>query len=154
MAGVPLCDGDTSEQFCVEERAGGRSSTRPPQGRRTGTAVDASRVQGLRPDLGEDGLDLAALLRPYIICAGPNFMLGLRTHASTQDGDVFHFDRVGLDHMGVHVESQAELEKWRAHLDEQGIKTSGPVSSPYGLHLNIKDPDGIATEFFAPNPQA
>ena len=55
--------------------------------------------------------------------------------------------------MGVHVGSEAELEKWRAHLDEQGIESSGPVNSPYGTHLHIKDPDGIATEFFPPTPQ-
>ena len=90
---------------------------------------------------------------PYAICMGPSFMLGLRKHPSTADDDAFEFARVGLDHMGVHVENQEDLEKWRAHLDEQGIVSSGPVSSPYGLHLHIKDPDGIATEFFAPNPQ-
>ncbi|HEX2699336.1 MAG TPA: VOC family protein [Acidimicrobiales bacterium] len=90
---------------------------------------------------------------PYTICMGPSFMLGLRTHASTESGDAFSFARVGLDHMGVHVESPEDLEKWRAHLDEQGIESSGPVSSPYGTHLHIKDPDGIATEFFAANPQ-
>ncbi len=90
---------------------------------------------------------------PYAICMGPNFMLGLRKHASTQDGDAFRFDRVGMDHMGVHVEGEAELEKWRAHLDEQGIDCSGPVTSPYGTHLHIKDPDGIATEFFSPASQ-
>ena len=90
---------------------------------------------------------------PYVVCMGPNFMIGLRKHASTADGDTFRFDRVGLDHMGVHVENEVELEKWRAHLGEQGIDCSGPVTSPYGLHLHIKDPDGIATEFFSPAPQ-
>lgn len=92
-------------------------------------------------------------LGPYAICVGQNFMLGLRKWDSTQDGDTFRFDRVGMDHMGVHVESEAEIEKWRAHLDQQDIESSGPVSSPYGTHLHIKDPDGIATEFFAPAPQ-
>lgn len=90
---------------------------------------------------------------PYAICIGENFMLGLRKHASTQESDTFRFDRVGLDHMGVHVGSEGELEKWRAHLDEQGIESSGPVSSAYGMHLHIKDPDGIPTEFFAPGSQ-
>ena len=90
---------------------------------------------------------------PYAICMGPNFMLGLRTHSATKEGDGFHFARVGLDHMGVHVEGEEDLEKWRAHLEEQGIECSSPVASPYGLHLHIKDPDGIATEFFAPKPQ-
>jgi glyoxylase I family protein len=98
-------------------------------------------------DTGEDPVG------PYAVCMGANFMIGLRTHASTPDGDAFVFNRVGLDHMGVHVESEAELEKGRAHLGEQGIGCDGPVSSPYGLHLHMKDPDGIATEFFAPAAQ-
>ncbi len=85
---------------------------------------------------------------PYAICMGPNFMLGLRTHASTQPGDAFRFDRVGLDHMGVHVESGEELEKWVAHLDEHGVDHSGIVESPFGLHISAKDPDRIAIEFF------
>jgi glyoxylase I family protein len=83
----------------------------------------------------------------FALCMGEGFMVGLRKHASTPAGDRFHFARVGMDHMGVHVESKAELEKWRAHLDELGVEHSGIVQSPHGVHLNMKDPDGIATEF-------
>lgn len=50
--------------------------------------------------------------------------------------------------MGVHVESRDELEKWVAHLDENGVESSGIIESPFGLHLHAKDPDGIAIEFF------
>ena len=50
--------------------------------------------------------------------------------------------------MGVHVESRDELEKWVAHLDENGVESSGIVESPFGLHLHVKDPDQIAIEFF------
>ena len=85
---------------------------------------------------------------PFALCVGTNFMIGLRLHASTPDGDSFHFARVGVDHFGVHVESEAELEKWRGFFDEQGIDNSGIVNSPYGLHLHMKDPDGIPFEFF------
>lgn len=99
-------------------------------------------------DASEDGVG------PYMISMGPGFMMGFRKHQSTPGGDAFRFDRVGLDHMGVHVENEAELQKWRAHFEEQGIACDGPVASPYGLHLHIKDPDGIATEFFAPPPQS
>lgn len=58
------------------------------------------------------------------------------------------FSRVGLDHMGVHVESREELEKWVAHLDENGVERSEIVESPFGLHLHVKDPDQISIEFF------
>ena len=87
---------------------------------------------------------------PYAVCVGPNFMIGLRKHASTPEGDSFHFARVGIDHMGVHVERRAELEKWLAFFDEQGIEHSDIVESAYGQHLHVKDPDKIAIEFFAP----
>ena len=80
---------------------------------------------------------------------GPGFMVGLRKWEQTAGGDSFLFSRVGLDHMGVHVESREELEKWVAHLAENGVESSGIVESPFGLHLHANDPDGIAIEFFA-----
>ena len=90
----------------------------------------------------------------YAVCMGQGFMIGLRKHPTTPENDSFHFARVGIDHMGVHVESKSELEKWRAFLDEQGLENSGIVQSPYGLHINTKDPDGIAIEFFVGAQQA
>lgn len=41
----------------------------------------------------------------FILCMGESFMVGLRKHGHTPDGDSFHFARVGMDHMGVHVET-------------------------------------------------
>jgi glyoxylase I family protein len=87
-------------------------------------------------------------LGTFIVCMGPGFMVGLRKWEQTASDDSFVFSRVGLDHMGVHVESRGELEKWVAHLDESSIENSGIVESPFGLHLQTKDPDGIAIEFF------
>jgi hypothetical protein len=46
---------------------------------------------------------------------------------------------MGLDHVGFHVEDRDRLESWRAHLDDQGVTTSGIVEEPYGLHLSFKD---------------
>src|SRR5688500_5153810 len=66
-------------------------------------------------------------LGPFIFCMGPGFMVGLRKWEQT---------------------ASAELEKWVAHLDENGVESSGIVESPFGLHLHAKDPDGIAIEFF------
>lgn len=90
---------------------------------------------------------------PYIACVGDGFMVGLRKHRQTPAGDSFDPTRVGLDHLGIHVESKAELEKWQAHLDENGVENSRILESPHGLHLNGKDPDRIALEFFVPASQ-
>ncbi len=40
------------------------------------------------------------------------------------------------------------------HLDEKGVDSSGIVESPFGLHLHVKDPDGIALEFFVATQQS
>lgn len=90
---------------------------------------------------------------PYIICVGDGFMVGLRKYQATPPSDSFDPMRLGLDHLGVHVESKAELEKWHGHLDEHSVENSGIVESPFGLHLNAKDPDRIALEFFVAGPQ-
>ena len=58
--------------------------------------------------------------------------------------------RVGLDHVGFVCADRAELEKWQARLEEQGVEHSGIERSPFGSHLNFRDPDGIALEFFLP----
>lgn len=85
---------------------------------------------------------------PFIVCTGDGFMVGLRKYQETPAEDSFDPMRMGLDHLGVHVESRAELEKWQAHFDENSVEHSGIVDSPFGLHLNAKDPDRIALEFF------
>ena len=82
-----------------------------------------------------------------------NLLLGLRQHAGTPPGDRFTHEHCGLDHLGMHVSDTGELERWRAKLDEAGLDHSGVVESPFGHHLNFKDPDGIALEFFVPAPQ-
>jgi glyoxylase I family protein len=93
-------------------------------------------------------------LGPYIVCVGDGFMVGFRKWEQTPKDDTFDYSRVGVDHLGVHVESKAELEKWKTHLDENGVENSGIVESPFGFHINAKDPDRIALEFFAATPQS
>ena len=88
---------------------------------------------------------------PIQVYAVPdNVLIGLRQHGSTAKGDRFAYDRCGLDHAGLHVGDRAELEKWDARLNELGVESSGIIESPFGLHLNFKDPDGIALEFYLP----
>jgi hypothetical protein len=61
--------------------------------------------------------------------------------------------RVGLDHLGFHVADRQQLEAWRVRLDEQGVANSGSIEDENGVHLNAKDPDNIALEFFYTPPQ-
>jgi len=98
---------------------------------------------------GNDGIsDVLILALPE------NLLLGLRQHSGTTPEDRFAYDRVGLDHVGFHVDGQKELEEWQRRLDDKGIAHSGIVQGPFGHHLNFKDPDGIALEFMAPAAQS
>jgi glyoxylase I family protein len=90
---------------------------------------------------------------PLTICISPAMMFGFRTHPSTGEADRFDPARVGLDHLGFHVADRQQLEAWRVRLDEQGVTNSGIIEDEAGLHLNAKDPDNIALEFFYMPPQ-
>jgi glyoxylase I family protein len=85
---------------------------------------------------------------PLTICVSPAMMFGFRTHPSTGETDRFDPARVGLDHLGFHVADRQQLEAWQVRLDEQGVANSGIIEDEDGLHLNAKDPDNIALEFF------
>jgi catechol 2,3-dioxygenase-like lactoylglutathione lyase family enzyme len=89
---------------------------------------------------------------PLTICASPSIMFGFRNHSSTSREDRFDPARVGLDHVGFHVDNREELERWKDRLDEQGLTNSGIEDDQFGAHLNVKDPDNIAIEFFAATP--
>ena len=84
----------------------------------------------------------------FALLVGPSLILGLRKHPGTGGADRFDPARVGLDHIGLHVSSRDDLEQWREHLDAQGVQHSGVIEDQFGLHLNVKDPDNIALEFF------
>jgi catechol 2,3-dioxygenase-like lactoylglutathione lyase family enzyme len=83
-----------------------------------------------------------------VLVAASSLMLGFRTHAKTKGKDTFDPARVGLDHIAFAVSDETELEKWQSKLDELGVKHSGIQQSPFGLHLNAKDPDNIQIEWF------
>lgn len=71
-----------------------------------------------------------------------------------QDPDVVHerftTARPGLDHFAFVCADRAELDAWLTRITDLGIENSGLETSPFGTHLNFKDPDGIAMEFFLP----
>ena len=62
----------------------------------------------------------------------------------------FTQERVGLDHVGFVCADRDELDGWLRRLEAADVVQSGIVESPFGLHLNFRDPDGIALEFFLP----
>lgn len=85
---------------------------------------------------------------PLAVSVGPTLTVGFRTHQTTDEKDEFDPARVGLDHLGFQVQSRSELEDWRQRLEEQGVLHSPIVEDQFGIHLNAKDPDNIAIEFF------
>ena len=48
--------------------------------------------------------------------------------------------------------SRADLEAWHTNLAAAGVACSEIEVSPFGLHLNLKDPDNIAIELFVSEP--
>lgn len=57
--------------------------------------------------------------------------------------------RPGLDHLAFGCADPAEVERWASRLDELGIARSEILREPYGVGLDVRDPDNIALEFFA-----
>jgi len=71
-----------------------------------------------------------------------------------QDPDVTHeaFSqaRVGLDHLAFSCADRTELDGWLDRLTERGVAHSGVEQSPFGWHINFRDPDSIPLEFYLP----
>ncbi|ROQ37014.1 glyoxalase/bleomycin resistance protein/dioxygenase superfamily protein [Frondihabitans sp. PhB188] len=101
------------------------------------------RLFGFEPigELEGEGLNR----RLFRLPSGTN--VGLTQHERGTTGDFSPFTP-GLDHLGFGVDGLAELTAWAEHLDSQGIAHSGLVEAPYGTALSVKDPDGVALEFF------
>lgn len=57
---------------------------------------------------------------------------------------------VGLDHLAFVCLDRAEFDAWLDRLTALGIDNSGAQDSPFGSHINFRDPDGIALEFYLP----
>jgi glyoxylase I family protein len=64
--------------------------------------------------------------------------------------DAFTQERVGLDHVGFVVQTRDELDTWQRRLRDEGVIESGVIESPFGWHVNFRDPDEIPLEFFLP----
>ena len=68
--------------------------------------------------------------------------------------DRFTQTYAGLDHVGFVVADRAELDAWQQLLVEEDVERSEIAESPFGWHLNFRDPDGIPLEFFLPRQSA
>ena len=64
------------------------------------------------------------------------------------EGGPFTPRRTGLDHLSFRVADGAAIEAWRLHLDELGIKYDPIDDQGAAVTLNLRDPDGIALEFY------
>jgi glyoxylase I family protein len=59
-------------------------------------------------------------------------------------------DGLGLDHVAIGVDSD-DLDAFREQLENAGRRPGPVVSWGYGRWFEIRDPDGNAVRFFAPN---
>jgi catechol 2,3-dioxygenase-like lactoylglutathione lyase family enzyme len=79
-----------------------------------------------------------------------SFTLSLSRHDGVRPGP-FSELTVGLDHLGLTAASREELEEWEDRFRAAGVPYTPIRDMPFGWHLNFRDPDGIALEFFVPN---
>jgi glyoxylase I family protein len=75
--------------------------------------------------------------------------IDLRQDPAVSSGP-FTQEHVGLDHVGFVCADRDELDSWHRRLRDHGVEESGIAASPFGWHLNFRDPDGIPLEFFLP----
>lgn len=69
---------------------------------------------------------------------------------ASSEGDQFSPFRVGLDHVALACEDEAELERVAAALQEAGVENTGvKLDETLGKrYVAFKDPDRIAWEFY------
>jgi glyoxylase I family protein len=89
-----------------------------------------------------------AFLFGGVIYSFPGGLFGLRPVAPSTDA--FSEDRVGLDHVSLSVGSRADLDAAVTTLDAMGARHE-QVKDIGGVYiLELRDPDGIALELYAP----
>ena len=84
------------------------------------------------------------------IHAATGFTIALLTHPDAAGGQFTQLT-TGLDHLAFTAADRAELVRWEERLDSLGVPYTPIRDMPLGHHLNFRDPDGIALEFYAPN---
>jgi catechol 2,3-dioxygenase-like lactoylglutathione lyase family enzyme len=61
--------------------------------------------------------------------------------------------RTGLDHLSFAVADDAALNAWSRYLDEIGIAHDPIDDGDAVVSMTLKDPDGIALEFYLLRPR-
>jgi len=86
--------------------------------------------------------------REALVLAG-RVAICLQEHAANR-GDPFDPARTGLDHLAFHLGSYGELEEWRERLTDRGIAASPIRRVMFGWIVEVRDPDDVQLELFAP----
>lgn len=86
---------------------------------------------------------------PRVLLLEPSsfFVLGLY-QSEDRSSEPFDHRRTGLDHFAFKVADEAELDRWIAHLDEQGVPHSPVRVLDLGRFVSFEDPDGIQLELW------
>lgn len=97
------------------------------------------------------GFKKMAEFGPRILVHNGSFLLALAP--SSDSGDSFDENRVGIDHVSLSVNSRDELEQAIQTLDEHGISHGDIVDmTDFGISvLMMRDPDNIQIELTAPH---
>lgn len=74
------------------------------------------------------------------------FVLGLHRH--DERGGPFSELNSGLDHISFAVNKE-DVAAWEERFDAMGVTYTPIREMEFGSHLNFRDPDNIALEFFA-----
>lgn len=70
------------------------------------------------------------------------------THHDATTTEAFDATHVGLDHVSLGCDDDAEVRSWFEKLETLGFE-HGPLEDvPYGWAVTARDPDGIAVEFY------
>jgi glyoxylase I family protein len=70
------------------------------------------------------------------------------THDGTQKADAFDEQQAGLDHLSFRVADSDQLQRWVAHLDENGVVHSGIIDAGSGPTVVLRDPDNMQLDLY------
>ncbi len=95
-----------------------------------------------------DGMTKVILRHP-----SAGILLSLTGHGERAPTEPFSEFRTGMDHLAFAVADRAELEAWKARLEELGVEHSDIKTSSFGALIAFRDPDNIAVEVYMDLPQ-
>lgn len=70
------------------------------------------------------------------------------TQHDDEDAEPFSPKRAGLDHLSFRVADRAAIDAWAKRMDELGIAHDAIDDQGFAVAVNLRDPDGIALEFY------